>query len=149
MRRRIDEAKREEMFSFWQEKQSINYVSQKAQVSRRTADRYRAMDNWDQRLAKIRAKAQKKTDETAAERLSRHARLAKILQAKAFATLDRFEAFSDVNTAVRALEVSVRMEREAMGDADRLMIMSPPDERPIEEIVQSIRSLNKMLGGVI
>jgi len=149
MRRKIDQAKREEMFSFWQERQSANYVSNKAQVSRRTVGRYRELDNWDQRLAKIKQKAQKKTDETASERLARHARLAKVLQAKAFKTLEKFDTFPDVNTAVRAMEVSVRMEREAMGDADRLEIISPRDERPVEEIIQSIRRLNKMLGGVV
>ena len=58
----ISEEKKLEMFEVWRERQSINYVATRCQVSRTTANRWRDKDNWDNRLDAIKQQAQKKAD---------------------------------------------------------------------------------------
>ncbi|MAG84628.1 hypothetical protein CMK10_10765 [Candidatus Poribacteria bacterium] len=59
---KITDAKREQLWVCWQEKQSDRYVAQKCHVSKSTASKYRLRDNWRQRFDKILVETQRKVD---------------------------------------------------------------------------------------
>jgi len=121
---KITEKKREAMFDAWQEKQSLSYVATKVQVSRPTVRRYRKRDNWDNRTAKIKAKAQAKVDSKLAKARANWAMLGLALQkvdrskfydesgklkAKVVEKMSAFEG-------IKAITDGVRVEREALGE---------------------------------
>lgn len=66
MANRLSEAKRAELWSAFQERQSIDFLARKCGVHHRTVERYRVLDRWDERLAKVREDAQKRADYTLA-----------------------------------------------------------------------------------
>lgn len=122
MANKVSDAKREEMWAAWQERQAVQYVATKVQVSRTTVRRYREHDAWDARLAEIRRKAEAKGDETAAERRARYAKMGRMLQVagqKYFVDARgklKEVVFTRPADAIDAIEVGVRMENEAYGD---------------------------------
>ena len=56
------------MWACWQEKQTLRSVSRKCHVSLATVSRYRGLDKWDRRLAKIQGKAIEKADSAVVKR---------------------------------------------------------------------------------
>lgn len=123
----MTEAKRDELFAAWQEKQAIRYVSRKCGVSHTTARRYREKDDWEARMARIVEKAQRKADDDAARRRARHIKLAQLVQAKGAECLAKKGIKSDA-VAVGAVRDGVKMEREIVGesgvaDADATLIV--------------------------
>jgi hypothetical protein len=112
---KLTEAQRDEMFVAWQEKQAIHYVAQKVHVSRTAVRKYRAEDDWDRRLARLKAKAQAKADDDAARRRARHIKLAQLLQVKGADYLAKKGCKSDA-VAVGAVRDGVKMEREIVGE---------------------------------
>jgi len=112
---RITDQKREDMFTAWQEKPSTEYVRTKCGVQWVTAARYREIDNWDDRLAKIKEKANKKADTDAADRRARHIMGAKFFQGKAL-ELVRETGIDTVQNAISAYQMGVKIEREAAGE---------------------------------
>ena len=65
----------DKMWVFWQEKQSVSFVSRKVRVSRSAVNRYRRIDKWDERLIKINHKAIEKADNQTARDRARDIRL--------------------------------------------------------------------------
>jgi len=121
---KITEKKREAMFEAWQEKQSLSYVATKVQVSRPTVRRYRKRDNWDQRTAKIKAKAQEKVDDKLARARATWIQLGLALQnigkSKFYdergklkpEVIKKMSAFE----GIKSITEGVRVQREAMGE---------------------------------
>lgn len=70
----------------------------------------------------IKATAAKKMDETEAERRARHAQIGKLLQAKGVKTLQELQdkGLEDEGVAVKAIRAGVDIEREALGDDQKL-----------------------------
>jgi hypothetical protein len=58
------------MFAAWCERQSIEHVSKKCRVHWNTARRYKRIDNWDERYAKIQAEANAKADKKITNKLA-------------------------------------------------------------------------------
>jgi tRNA A37 N6-isopentenylltransferase MiaA len=112
---KVSEKTRDAMFVAWQEKQSLDYVRKKCGVAWVTAARYREKDEWDKRLAKIKAKTQAKVDDNAAKRRARHIELAQLMQKKGAAFLRR-RGCGSAKTAVSAIAQGVRVEREIVGE---------------------------------
>lgn len=66
----LHKKKRAQMFRAWVEKQSMRYVARVCSVGPPSAKRYRALDNWDERLQAIQKKARAQSDSREAERLA-------------------------------------------------------------------------------
>lgn len=122
---KITDETRLAMFEFYQQKQSDNYVATKAQVSRTTVRKYKAMDNWDQRVAAIQKKANDIVDSAAAKRRARWIKQGQALQK--VGTTKFFNQDGTINAkaiagmtageAIKAITDGIRMEREAVGEA--------------------------------
>jgi hypothetical protein len=75
MANKLTQAKIDEMWAAWQEKQTLRYVSQKVQVSRQAVARYRQKENWDARMAAIERRAEHKADMSISDRRARDLKL--------------------------------------------------------------------------
>lgn len=113
--RKITTKDREAMFTAFTEAETINHVVEKCGVHHLTAEKYRKLDKWDERLAEIRAKAEEKADETAAQRRARLITTAKFVQAKALAYLKK-NGFDSATSAVSGLFKALQAEAELTGD---------------------------------
>jgi hypothetical protein len=87
-------------------------------VSKRTVVRRAIAERWQERLAQVEEEAQRKTIERAAEDLAgideRHLRTTRAIQARALDALKNMPINSGMS-AVRALDVSVKLERAILG----------------------------------
>ena len=121
---RITQNKRDEMFGFWQEKQSANYVSKKAQVCRRSVNLYRKKDRWDKRTAEIQARAEAKVDNKLAKARANWITLGLALQnigkSKFYNEQGKLKAdvVEDMSAGegIKSITEGVRVQREAMGE---------------------------------
>lgn len=122
--KRISDVKREKMFQLWLEKPHDHYVAQKCNISPTTVKRYRIRDNWTERRDKIRAKAQKKTDNAEVERITRHVRDARVIQQAGLKNLvgedGKVQRINSQKTAVKAIIQGARAERDAVGVAQKV-----------------------------
>jgi hypothetical protein len=75
MANKLTQAKIDEMWQAWQEKQSVRHVVKKCHVAKLTAERYRKKENWDARLGAIERRAEHKADLTLSDRRARDLRL--------------------------------------------------------------------------
>ena len=64
MTRTLSAEKTDAMWAAWQEKQTLYSVAKKCKVAYASVKKYRKLDNWDKRLAKINGKAMVKADAT-------------------------------------------------------------------------------------
>lgn len=113
---KISEKKMDAMFKAFCDHQSIRHVAKKCHVSPTTARRYRQIQNWDARVEEIEKKVQAIQDETEVQRRDRHIKLARLMEDKAQAFLEK-NGITSCKVAVHAMVAAVRMEREAMGEA--------------------------------
>lgn len=75
MSNKLIQAKIDEMWGAWQEKQSVYTVAKKCGIAHQTVARYRELDKWDERLAKIQQKAIVVADDAVAKRRARQMKL--------------------------------------------------------------------------
>jgi len=66
MAKKLSQKQIDGMFKVWVERQSVNYVAKKCNVSHTTVEKYMALQDWRGRLAGIQEKAQGKQDDSLA-----------------------------------------------------------------------------------
>lgn len=113
---KITESQRDSMFAAWQEKQSVRYVARKCAISPLTSARYRKIDNWDQRMATIKAKAVAKADDNVAKRRAKQIALITLVQKKASDYLQGVTDFDSPAAAGNLILNSLKAEREVCGE---------------------------------
>ena len=112
--------KRDEMFQVWCRNQNISFVMEVCNVNRGTADKYRKLDHWDERLEKIRERAEEKVDETIADMLARQALQAREISEKALRYLKQGDHFENKGEAASIYFRATAEERVTRGEpADR------------------------------
>lgn len=87
MPKRLDKAKRLELFKAWQEKQEISHVSRVCGVCIATCTRYRKEDKWDEKLDSIIKRAQKRLETESVDKLAYRIKRTRYVQAEALKTL--------------------------------------------------------------
>jgi hypothetical protein len=142
MANKLSEKKRLAMWAAWQDKQSERHVAQKCALSPNTIRRYRRLDNWDERLAAIVKKAQKKADNGAASVLARHIKETQLLQKKGIEFLQTHKIKTE-QTAVKAMEVGIRLEREIAGEPVRLEITKKYEDMDLKELYALLQQLKQ------
>ena len=93
MANKLTQAKIDEMWAAWQEKQNVNHVVKKCRVHNETVNRYREKENWDARMGAIERRAEHKADMSLADR---RARDLKLLEAGKVAWARQLQGRTDV-----------------------------------------------------
>ncbi len=76
MSNKLPSEKINQLWKAFQERQTIRYVCQKCNINRRTAERYRKLERWDERFEKIKQQVQEKVDMKQAEENARFIQIA-------------------------------------------------------------------------
>jgi len=134
--RKLSDAKVEEMFAAYTEKQSLLYVSKKCHVAHQTVRRYKLKEQWDNRLEKIRAKTVQKVDAKAVTERARWAKTGKLMSAIGARRLQNIIEQGTVNIDIDGrlakdlIKDGVTIEREALGDytPDIVIRLDLPDD---------------------
>lgn len=139
MANKLTDEKRAEMFAAWCEKQSKRFVAQKCNVSITTVGRWKIKDKWVERYAKIQQKATDKVDTQIVKMKARHAKYGQVLQQmfhRSFmknGVLDMVAVKKlDKKDLIKALEAGVKMERDALGEADKIIVQDYENKTPVE-----------------
>lgn len=77
MANKISSKKIDELWQAWQQKQTIRYVCQKCNINRRTVERYRKLERWDERIQQIKQQVQQKLDAKQSEENLRYVEIAR------------------------------------------------------------------------
>lgn len=114
----------EELWQAWQKNQCVQAVARACKVSHGTVTKYRRRGQWDKRLMRITALAEKKADETIANIRARWAKEARVLQQVGLSRFideetgkldkEKLKKLSNYE-AIQAIVAGVRLEREALG----------------------------------
>lgn len=153
MANKITDKKRKEMFETYCDKQSYRYVAHKCSVSAQTVRRYCEKDNWNKRIAEIKTKTEKKIDNGIAKERARWARLGKSMQAiyqKKFFNSDGSLNETVVKKlkerdAVFAGKEGIEIERRALGEADKHIIVSEElNDMSVQDLEKKLAELNQM-----
>lgn len=121
---KLTDGKREEMFLAYCGQQTIGYVIAKCGVHHLTAKKYRGIDNWDERYAKVRKRTLVKEDDEAVRCKQRHLKLGQALQ-KIGSSMFFDETGKLKKTVIDAMKAAdgikaiaegVRIEKETVGD---------------------------------
>lgn len=105
------------MFEAFAERQSVEHVARKCGVHHATARRYRLADRWDERLAEIRARAQREADYGIADAMRESLRIVRVYKQKLAAAIDR-KRLGNGDVSVTDLERVVRLEAFVLGAAE-------------------------------
>ena len=109
-----------EMWELYEAGRSINFIAKQCNVSHVTVRKYRNKLKWDERLNTIRARANRRADETAIQRRVRHLNELKLIQSKAVRFLQgehpEDKTIKSDATAVQAVLQAVALERKICGD---------------------------------
>lgn len=139
---KLTEQKQAEMFVVYCEKPSVRYVSQKCQVSRTTAGRYKAKDNWDKRLSEIKLKAEKKTDSQLAKRLAENLKIVRFAKAE---LVKKIQKGKDKSTSTYSeLDKLIRLEEFLLGKPDSRPDAGKFDHLSDEELEEKLKNLQKL-----
>jgi len=115
----ITDKKRESMFRAWQEWQTLQYVARECSVSRTTARRYRKLDNWDERLRRIKSKAREKIDlGYARERADLLYVICKIRDIGIDEYIAKIKRNEPLNLSISELNTLIRLELFLNGESD-------------------------------
>lgn len=126
MGNRLSSERIHQAWEAYQERQSAEHVAKKCGISWRTAERYRRLERWDERLAEINAKAQAAADYDLAAARAHSLRLLRAYKSKVeHALLKKAVSPDDVNAA--ELDRIVRTE---------LLLLGGPDSRT--EVVANV-----------
>lgn len=117
MANRVPRAKVDEMFRVYSDRQSIQEVATKCGISHRTAERYRRLERWDERLTQIRAMALREADYTIACAMSDSLKIVRAYKKKLAEAVDRKNLTKD-DVSVADLERLVRLEAFVLGAAE-------------------------------
>ena len=125
---KLSNAKRKEMFEVWCDKPTETNVREKCRVHWKTVQRYREIDNWDERLAEIKAKANAKVDKKITNDLAK-----RIEGYKAIATagLNRWlKELKKQKDQGRAPELDLGIKAQSMLERLIKFLEGEPDSRP-------------------
>lgn len=117
MANRLSEAKRGELWTAYQTRQSIDHVAKKCGVHHRTVERYRLLDSWDERLSEIQATARKRADYTLAESMAESLAIVRDYKARLALALSTKRVSSDDVTATE-LEKVIKLETFVLGGVE-------------------------------
>ena len=136
MANKLTDAKREEMFLAWQEKQNINYVQVKCGFHHATIKKYRILDNWDERLRSIKVKATRKVDTALVNHRAAHAQIGKLCQVAGTRRIKKIlddpdkDAILEIDPrlAKDLIKDGITIEKEAVGDVapDTVVVLALP-----------------------
>jgi len=116
MSKRLTQKKLDQLFKVYCEKQSSQYVSKKCAISRTTVDKYKRLEDWDGRLAKVQQKAREKQDDNLADFLGERMKYANFFVGK---ILEMVQAGGQVSKNPAAdLDKMIRLELLLRGEAD-------------------------------
>lgn len=149
MSKNLSQKTLDEMFKFWVEKQSIQFVASSCSVSRVTVRKYRQLLKWDTRLFNIQQDAQKKQDLSIAEALAANIKFAQYIKGK---LIKRIKAIDDAmfhsTNFVSDFDKIVRLEMFLRGEADSRTETKPSalKDVPTSELLRMKRELEKGKG---
>ena len=145
MANKLTDKKREQMFEAWCVKQSCRHVAQKCSVSPQTTKRYRKKDKWDSRYAKINQKTAEKVDNSIIKMRARHAKYGQVLQQMFHNSFLKdgkldMDAVKKLNKKelIKALEAGVKIEREAVGETEKLELVMTDYEKKSEDELRAL-----------
>ena len=145
MAKKLSQKTLDKMFKAYCERQSVHYVSKKYTVSRNTVDKYKRLQNWDGRLAKIQQKAQEKQDDNLAKVLADNLRFVKYAKGK---VIELMQAGGQVSrTPVSDLDKMIRLELSLMGQVDSRAETVRNNELkdvPTEELIRMQKALKEI-----
>ena len=141
----ITEKLRDEMFNQFCEHPSVYYVGKVCKVSATTARRYRDLDKWVERLAKIRLRAAKKVDTKIVDRRKKWAERGRLLTevgTKKYVNPDgsineKAVREQSPQAATQNIEKGIDIERKALLEPNRVKIsFDELEELSIEELTK-------------
>lgn len=117
MANKLSQKRIDEMWTAYQQRQSIESVSRKCGVHWKTADRYRIRERWDERLADIRRKAEDEADYDLAKATAESLKLVQDFKSKLRATLE-FMNIDDSAVTASEIERIVKVEQLLLGGVE-------------------------------
>jgi len=105
------------MFAAYAERQSVEHVAAKCGVHHATARRYKLADRWDERLAGVRASAQREADYTVAAAMAQSLGLIRVFKEK-LSTAISAKNVKASEVTIADLERLVRLEAYVLGAAE-------------------------------
>jgi hypothetical protein len=114
---RLDRSKIDELWASYQVHGSIHEVARTCGVHHKTVERYRRIERWDERLEKIRAKAQKKADYSLAEAMADSLRLVRAYKGKVSDAIAS-KVVCDEDVTASELEKIVKLEAFVLGGVE-------------------------------
>jgi len=115
MANKLPQKKIDEMWTAWQEKQTLYNVRAKCKVSYPTISRYRKLERWDERLAKIREKTIQKVD---AKQVNHNAKYVKIANAVINVFAQSLLGYTEEKCSNCGIMVRVAIPRPDVSPAD-------------------------------
>lgn len=113
----LPESRRTAMWAAYQEQQSASHAAKKCRVHPRTAERYRQLDRWDERIEKIRAEAQEQADVTLASAMAESLVMVRDYKKRIAAALQAKEV-RPADVTVSELERLIRLEAFVLGGVE-------------------------------
>ena len=117
MANRLSSAQRSALWEAFQGCQTIEHVSRKCGVHHATAQRYRVLDRWDERLIEVRRLAQKRADYSRAEAMAESLILVREYKER-LATALASKKVSSADVTAAELERVIRLEAFVLGGAE-------------------------------
>jgi len=132
MAKRLSTKKLEQMFRTYQQRQSVQFVAQKCQVSRTTVKKYRISENWEARLKTIRRRARIIADKKSAVDLADNLGIVRNLKGKLLKGLEKRKTVKS-QYPINDLNTLVRLE---------LLLMGLPDSRVGKEVDDEFKDMS-------
>ena len=121
MSKKLTSKKLAQMFKAFCERQSVQYVARKCKIHYSTCRKYRQLNNWDSRLAKIQAKAEQIAGANSAQELADSLSIVRFCKQKLFDQVKAMKTAELSDTPIADLDRLIRLE---------LFLMGQPDSRP-------------------
>jgi len=136
MASKITSDEREKMFSHWCEVQAVKYVARNTKRSQRSVRHYRIIDNWDERLIILRAKAQLLTDEKQINKLlDLNTRITDIRD-NIISRLSDLTSSPDFTVTVTDLDRIIRLADYVKGRPDLIIETTDPIQALIAKLTE-------------
>lgn len=117
MANKLDRAKIEELWLAYQGRQSVNEVAKKCGVHHKTAERYRRLERWDERLEQVRAQAQDKADYTLADAMAGSLRIVRKFKERMAEAIEA-QLLDEYTATAAELERLVKLEAFVLGGVE-------------------------------
>jgi hypothetical protein len=127
------------MFAAYCEQQSLVYVAAKCGICEITCGRYRASDNWDARIADIKAKANEKADKAISNRLAENLKLVRFAKNRLVLKINNGEDKS--SSTYKDLDNMIRLEEFLMGRPDSRPAAGDYEKMSDEELQRRLEVL--------